>query len=44
MEIALETAAKTFSEQDATRKQVRGSSLFLFGRILSLGVNFLLKC
>jgi O-antigen/teichoic acid export membrane protein len=40
MEVALETAAKTFSEQDATRKQVRGSSLFLFGRILSLGVNF----
>jgi len=40
MEIVLETAAKTFSEQDATRKQVRGSSLFLFGRVLSLGINF----
>ena len=40
MEVVLETAAKSFSEQEATRKQVRGSSLFLFGRILSLGVNF----
>ena len=27
-------------EQDATRKQIRGSSLFLFGRMLSLGINF----
>jgi O-antigen/teichoic acid export membrane protein len=40
MEAVLETAGKTLSEQDATRKQVRGSSLFLFGRMLSLGVNF----
>jgi O-antigen/teichoic acid export membrane protein len=40
MEVVLETAAKTFSEQDATRKQIRGSSLLLFGRILSLGINF----
>src|SRR5690348_308369 len=40
MEAVLEGTAKTFSEQDATRKQVRGSSLFLFGRVLSLGINF----
>jgi len=40
MKVVLETATKTFSEQDATRKQVRGSSLFLFGRVLSVGVNF----
>src|SRR5712664_354183 len=40
MEAVLETAAKTLSEQDATRTQIRGSSLFLFGRMLSLGVNF----
>ncbi len=40
MQVVLEAATKTFSEQDATRKQVRGSSLLLFGRVLSLGVNF----
>ena len=28
------------SEQDATRKQIRGSSLFLAGRFLSMGINF----
>jgi O-antigen/teichoic acid export membrane protein len=28
------------SEQEATRKQIRGSSLFLFGRMLSLGISF----
>ena len=28
------------SELDATRKQIRGSSLFLFGRMLSLGISF----
>jgi len=39
MEVALETT-KTPGEQDATRKQIRGSSLFLFGRMLSLGINF----
>jgi len=27
-------------EREATRKQIRGSSLFLFGRMLSLGINF----
>jgi len=31
---------RTPSEQDATRKQIRGSSLLLFGRMLSLGINF----
>lgn len=41
MEAVLATSAKSFSEQDATRKQIRGSSLLLFGRILSLGINFL---
>lgn len=41
MQAALETAAKMSGEQDATRKQIRGSSLFVFGRILSLGINFL---
>lgn len=28
------------SEQEATRKQIRGSSLFLAGRFLSMGINF----
>jgi len=28
------------SEPDATRKQIRGSSLFLVGRFLSMGINF----
>jgi len=28
------------NEQDATRKQIRGSSLFLAGRFLSMGINF----
>jgi len=28
------------SEHDATRKQIRGSSLFLAGRFLSMGINF----
>jgi len=27
-------------EPDATRKQIRGSSLFLAGRFLSMGINF----
>jgi len=40
MEAVLETTATTPSEQDAVRKQIRGSSLFLFGRVLSLGINF----
>src|ERR1051325_1459973 len=40
MEAVLETAAKTPNEQEATRKQIRGSSLLLFGRMLSLGINF----
>src|SRR5258705_6618880 len=40
MQVVLEAATKTFSEQDATPKQVRGSSLLLFGRELSLGINF----
>src|SRR5438046_1605101 len=39
MEVALETT-KTPGEQDAIRNQIRGSSLFLFGRMLSLGINF----
>ena len=30
----------TPTEQDATRKQIRGSSLFLAGRFLSMGINF----
>lgn len=30
----------TPSEQDAARKQIRGSSLFLAGRFLSMGINF----
>src|SRR5689334_23575749 len=28
------------SDLEATRKQIRGSSLFLFGRMLSLGISF----
>jgi O-antigen/teichoic acid export membrane protein len=40
MEAVLETSAKTLCEQDAARKQIRGSSLLLFGRVLSLGINF----
>jgi O-antigen/teichoic acid export membrane protein len=40
MAVAVAVPVKTFSEQDATRKQIRGSSLLLFGRVLSLGVNF----
>jgi O-antigen/teichoic acid export membrane protein len=28
------------SQPDATRKQIRGSSLFLVGRFLSMGINF----
>ena len=40
MEAVLEPTAKTHSEQDATQKQIRGSSLFLLGRMLSLGINF----
>jgi O-antigen/teichoic acid export membrane protein len=40
MEAVLETSAKTLLEQDAARKQIRGSSLLLFGRVLSLGINF----
>ena len=40
MEVAVAAPVKTLSEQDATRKQIRGSSLLLFGRILSLGINF----
>jgi O-antigen/teichoic acid export membrane protein len=41
MEIAVAAPVKALSEQDATRKQIRGSSLLLFGRILSLGINFI---
>lgn len=33
-------APETFEDQDSTRMQVRGSSLFLAGRFLSLGINF----
>jgi O-antigen/teichoic acid export membrane protein len=33
-------STQTLHEQDATRKQIRGSSLFLAGRFLSLGINF----
>jgi len=31
---------ETASGQDAARKQIRGSSLFLAGRFLSMGINF----
>ena len=31
---------RTSNDQDATRKQIRGSSLFLAGRFLSMGINF----
>lgn len=40
MKAVLEAQARTPGEQDATREQIRGSSFFLFGRILSLGINF----
>lgn len=40
MEAVLEAPAKAIAEQDATRDQIRGSSLFLVGRVLSLGINF----
>lgn len=33
-------AVHTPAEQDPTRKQIRGSSLFLAGRFLSIGINF----
>ena len=36
----LETSANTLPEQNATRKQIRSSSLLLLGRVLSLGINF----
>jgi len=39
MEAVLEASGKTHSEH-ATQEQIRGSSLFLFGRMLSLGINF----
>ena len=32
--------ARASTAQEATRKQIRGSSLLLIGRFLSLGVNF----
>lgn len=37
---ALEASVTTHTAQEATRYQIRGSSLFLFGRMLSLGINF----
>src|SRR6266404_1719989 len=40
MEAVLGTAAQTHSVLETTRTQIRGSSLFLFGRTLSLGINF----
>jgi O-antigen/teichoic acid export membrane protein len=40
MEPVLKTSAETLREKDATRKHIRGSSLLLFGRMLSLGINF----
>ena len=40
MAAVAETPAEARSEQEATRTQIRGSSLFLFGRMLSLGINF----
>lgn len=33
-------SAPTPTEQDPAKVQIRGSSLFLFGRFLSLGINF----
>lgn len=35
-----EAETKPLPEREATRKQIRGSSLFLFGRMLSLGISF----
>lgn len=40
MAAALETAAETQCGQEATRTQIRGSSLFLLGHMVSLGINF----
>src|SRR5256885_10082196 len=40
MEPVLEASANTLREQDAARRQIRGSSLLLLGRVLSLGINF----
>jgi len=36
----VESTGEARFEQDATRGQIRGSSLFLAGRVLSLGANF----
>lgn len=36
----LEAVSETQTGQQATRSQIRGSSLFLLGRMLSLGINF----
>ena len=41
MQVLSETETiHTPGEQDATRKQIRGSSLFLVGRFLAMGINF----
>ena len=39
MQVLSETAEHTPGNQDVTRKQIRGSSLFLAGRFLSMGIN-----
>ena len=39
--IAASDPIETRRDHDATRKQIRGSSLFLAGRFLSLGANFI---
>jgi O-antigen/teichoic acid export membrane protein len=40
MDAVFQSVAKTRNEHDPARKQIRGSSLLLFGRMLSLGINF----
>jgi len=38
--ISKSATIKQFGKADATQKQLRGSSLLLIGRFLSLGINF----
>ena len=40
MPAAVETTVQTQCGQEATRTQIRGSSLFLLGHMVSLGINF----
>ena len=34
------TSVDVATSADATRKQIRGSTLLLFGRLVTLGLNF----